>query len=360
MAKTDQTRPIIISMLVISLVFSLIYTLGHLKIAFEVILGYIFDEGRMEYLNITNFLYCLIGVAMLFVPINILVHTNTLAAKTKLIKYTYYFIGISYLLGNFWAVHWIYESIIGANPTMDIVEFQKSHGYMFNHLSWGNGAEYASFMNILIGGLWILLAYWMDTKYEQVKKVMIAIAACMFIIPIICYSRIDALWTEEDGMWWWLEKAFPLTLSQLAMVGVFYFAGTKREYWVENICLLNDEQARKEAEQKQRMAMEQEKHKTHASKHHHHHHSSSSGNTSKNFNGVNARNDDNMWRPVDVVRGSDVSVKRYNHKIYDSEQSRVGVKISDIVRIDKENKVIKSNEDKDKDGKGEIIWITKE
>lgn len=355
MAKTDQTRPIIISMLVISLVFSLIYTMGHLKVAFEVITGYIFTEGKMEYLNVTNFLYCLIGVAMLFVPINILVRTNTLLAKTKLIKYTYYFIGIAYLLGNYWAVHWIYENIIGANPTMDIVEFQKSHGYMFNHLSWGNGAEYSSFMNILIGGLWVFLAYCIDTRYKLVKTIMIVIASCMFIIPIICYSRIDVLWSEDDGLWWWLGKAFPLTLSQIAMVGVFYFANTKREYWEENICLLNDAQARKEAEEKERLAEKAEKRKNHKHKSHHH---SSSGSHHKSD--ATVRSGESMWRPVDVVKGNDRMVKRYDHKIYDSEQSRVGVKISDIVRLDKENKVLKVNDDKDNDGKGEIVWITKE
>ncbi len=356
MAKTDQTRPIIISMLVISLVFSLIYTMGHLKIAFEVILAYIFTEGKMEYLNVTNFLYCLIGVAMLFVPINILVRTNTLAGKTKLIKYTYYFIGIAYLLGNYWAVHWIYESIIGANPTMDIVEFQKSHGYMFNHLSWGHGAEYSSFMNILIGGLWVFLAYCMDTKFKLVKKIMIVISVCMFVIPVICYSRIDVLWSEEDGMWWWLGKAFPLVLSQVAMFGVFYFASGTRQYWEENVCLLNDERARKEAEEKERLAERAEKRK--ANKHHSHHHHSSS--TSSKDSAANVRSDESMWRPVDVVKGNDRMIKRYDHKIYDSEQSRVGVKISDIVRLDKENKVLKVNDDNDNDGKGEIIWITKE
>ena len=95
MAKTDQTKPITISILIISLVFAIINTSGHVKQVASIIAAYILT-GHYEYVNITNILYCILGAVFMFVPINILVRTKTMTAKTRMVKYTYFFISESF------------------------------------------------------------------------------------------------------------------------------------------------------------------------------------------------------------------------------------------------------------------------
>ena len=90
----------------------------------------------------------------MFVPINVLIRPKTMTAKTRMIKYTYYFIGCTYLLGNSWIFNWIITMLTGVGSNFDISAFQYHNGYMFTHLAWGLRNELGAFMNIFIG-IWI-------------------------------------------------------------------------------------------------------------------------------------------------------------------------------------------------------------
>lgn len=366
MAKVDQTKPIIISTLVISLVFAIINISGHIKQVIQLFTAYI-QVGQFQYINLSNMLYCILGFILLFIPINILVKPKTMETKTKMIKYTYYFVGIAYLLGNLWVVKWIFNMFLGT-ASADISQFQYDNGLMFTHLSWGMRNEVSALMNIYVGALYIYLGSIIDVKYKSVYKLVLIIAFSTFILPIVLYSMFNPV----SKMYWWIKKSFPEFLSNLAMAGVYAYACRDAGIWDENICLLSESGAKKGVSKKTAKSEKASENKSDSEKHHHHHHHhhhhrKSDENTPTNVLNteseyINIMKPERDWKPVDIVHGNDKVNIKYDHKINEAPESREGVKISDIVMLEKnknQSKPAEKPQINDNSDEGEIIWISK-
>jgi len=241
-------------------------------------------------------------------------------------------------------------------------------------------------MDIFIGILYILLGNYMDTKIDRTYKVMLIIGFSGFLLPIIFNMTQNPI----SEISWWITKSLPLMLSNLSMAILYAYSQYIPARWEDNICEINigvekvkesqnvknkqlqddyeeadeDENENNDNSEKSKRHKSGHSHRSHRS--HHSHHSSSSSRKTKSpvTEGQRVYNE-NTWKPVDMVHGNDRRVVKYDHKVYDTPESRVGLTISDIVKLDSEkvNSNIKTSANKDVNNdysdEGDIIWISK-
>lgn len=270
MAKTDQTKPTFVSIVVISMLFAFIYMVTHIRqelsfLYVNGITGYIDASGYhphdIRYIrNLLNIAYCLQGIAMLVFPASMLSFPKNRPAKNQFIKLTCYFIAITYFMGNMWIVKWLFQGIfrnMGFSP--DFKAYQDTNCYIFNHMSWGSNSSFGIILNLLCGTAWALIGYHINRKYKSVYKYVIMALVCSFVLPILinlCRYLASLMFPDTvltgdelltklgisiingERHFWWLNKSAFLFMSQLALVILFRYVSKNHERYEQFVCTL--------------------------------------------------------------------------------------------------------------------------
>lgn len=267
-----QSRPIIISSLLVSTLFSAIYSANHLGqviyfLLFYGVIGYSDANGYHPPIdtyitNSANLAYLLQGALIFLLPICIIITQSTSKQKALLTKIICYMIAITYLFGNLWLLHWLYHGVhTGEWILSDFKHFQDSRCYIFNHMSWGYNSLISVIPNTANMILWSVFAFNLDRDYEKTYKYLLGILFFSFIFPAAVFGTRYMLGTmmpdrfmsgkdlllqsgisivKGEKKFWWFGKMVFLAFSLSSITFLFYYSSRNVSRYVENICEIRD------------------------------------------------------------------------------------------------------------------------
>jgi len=248
MARTNIT-----ALSFLAFAFGIVYIVGHMKEIVDIITSYVQLQQR-SYMNLSNLVYCLVGVVHLFVPISIMYPHRNITDKTRMLKIVCYTMGILYLLANFWVFQWLFKGLASREFSFDVAQFLKVENMMFCHLQWSSRNAEVIFYNYLTAVLWIGMGYYFNRDRRLTCKLMLAQAIVAYIVPMIFYYFYRGKGIPD----WWLKKTIPLMCSDAVLIFCLFYAAVSRETWKRYISPLK---------------RSSRPHRHHHHHHHHHHHS---------------------------------------------------------------------------------------
>lgn len=230
MNSRSQTYINLIGLAFLSLVFGVVYMIGHTREILNIITSYV-QYNQRSYLNLSNLAYCLVGVVHLFLPVGIMYPHKNMLAKKDMFKIICYLMAGIYLLANIWIFQWFFHNLISGTWSFDVAQFLKVENMMFNHMQWVSRNGETIFYNQLAAVCWFLMGYYIDRDRKITCKLMLAQMLITFILPLVVYFLLYGKAAPD----WWMKKTIPLFCSDILLVLSLLYIARSREAWIKYI-----------------------------------------------------------------------------------------------------------------------------
>ena len=250
----------------LSIVFGVVFMVGHTREIIDIITSYIQLEQR-SYLNLSNIAYCLVGVVHILLPFAIIYPHKSAFEKKNMLKFVCYTMAGIYLVANFWVIQWILQSLVSFSISFDVAQYLKVENMMFNHMQWVSRNAETIFYNHICTIIWFFIGYNIDRDRKLTCKLLLAQMIMCYLVPIVAYYMYRGNAIPD----WWMKKTIPLICSDVLLLIALWYMATNREAWARYISPL-----RKGARSRKKSHHGSE-HSYHSHHHHHHHHHHSEG-----------------------------------------------------------------------------------
>lgn len=245
----------------LSIVFGIVYMVGHTREIINIITSFIQLEQR-SYLNLSNIAYCLVGVVHILLPVAIIYPHRTIFEKKNMIKIVCFAMAGIYVVANFWVIQWLLQSVFSLSISFDVAQYLKVENMMFNHMQWVSRNAETIFYNHVVAVIWFLMGYYFDRDRKLTCKILAAQMIMCYLVPFVMYY----VYRGNSVPDWWMKKTIPLICSDAILLFALFYMATNREAWMRYVCPL-----RKGAHSRRKSH-----HGHHSSHSHHSHHSSHS------------------------------------------------------------------------------------
>ena len=246
MYKRSQTNTNLTGLAFLSFVFGVVYMIGHTREIFNIITSFMQLDQR-SYFNISNFAYCLVGIAHVLLPVAIMYPHKNMLDKKDMLKVVCYALAILYMAANLWIIEWVFKSIVSGNGSFDVAQFLKEENMMFNHMQWSSRNAETIFYNHASSMIWLMMGYYFDRNRRLVCKLLVAQMIMAYLIPMVGYYIYRGKMIPD----WWLKKTVPLMVSDIIITFTLAYISTSREAWMKYICPLIMKRRRKTPEEMQ-------------------------------------------------------------------------------------------------------------
>lgn len=197
--------------------------------------------------NISSIAYCIQRTLFIIVPIIMLTDIKKFQ-KIKVLKTIFMTMGICYLLGNLWIIHYIIDGsamdlIYGSIPKWfengaigelmtnswdNLYLYQYNKAMVFNYLIWDSYDLFGVVFSTIQGILYIKLSLILDTSRRRVMNTITFITVLSIFLPwlynMLVRKSILVSFT-------WSSKNIMLIFESFFLLGALKFASSSRNFW---------------------------------------------------------------------------------------------------------------------------------
>ncbi len=233
MYKRSHSNSLVLGFSFLSFVFSAVYMVGHTREVFGIISSFVQFEQH-SYFNISNFAYCIVGLAHALLPVAIMYPHKNMLDKKDMIKLLCYILCLVHLAANVWMFQWAFQCIARGEWNFDVAQFMKQENMMFCHVQWASRNAESIFYNHMSAMMWLLIGYSFDRDRRKTCTLYVIQMIIAYVVPCIGYYIYRGKMIPD----WWIKKSIPIFCSDVIYIIMLINLSKNRELWVKYVCPL--------------------------------------------------------------------------------------------------------------------------
>lgn len=209
----------------LAIVFSMYYlATTHFSFMLSLFHYQMFNSSAIAY-TLMRFVYVLLPI-LIFVP-------HLKMEKILRIKYTFYLLGILYLIGSTWVFYFFSDNTLAAFRDMDAVkEYLQLRALNFDYLVWDSFDLWGPVFSLIQAASYFVLGYFTDKDRHTVAKLYWVALAVSILLPFIYVYIISGIGSFSSL---WLRKNIVLFTAGIFTGAGIQVASTSRMVWGETL-----------------------------------------------------------------------------------------------------------------------------
>lgn len=210
---------------VISIALSLYYlATTHFSFMLSLFHYQMFNSSAIAY-TLMRFVYVLVPI-LIFVP-------QLKIEKVKRIKYTFYILGILYLVGSTWIFYFFADNSLSAFSDMESVKnYLQMHALNFDYLVWDSYDLWGPVFSVIQAVLYFLFGYAID---KQRKRAILFYWLSLIVSIVFPFIYVFGISGTGSFSSLWLQKNIVLFTAGVFTGAGLHIASTSRAVWIETI-----------------------------------------------------------------------------------------------------------------------------
>lgn len=221
MFQNNLKRILIDACFAIAIVFNIYYlATTHFSFMLSLFHYKMFNIPAISY-TLMRFLYILLPVFLLVPEVSM--------EKVKRIKYSFYAMGLFYLLGNTWIIYFLID-----NPASMLSDTEALHNYLqlaalnFDYLVWDSYDLYGILFSTIEAALFFVLGYYIDKRRRKSVQLYWLTLVCSVLLPVIYVFLLSDAGSFSSM---WLQKNTVLFTSGIFLGAGLSIASTSHSLW---------------------------------------------------------------------------------------------------------------------------------